>query len=333
MKDGTLDIPRRLRRLRKSSAIRALVQEHNLHPSHFVAPFFVMEGKGNEEAIKSMPGVFRYSIDTLLKEFEGYLSLGVRTLNLFCYTKKEKKDLLGKEATKKGSLMQKATSALKAHFPEACLMVDIALDPFTTHGHDGIVRKGEILNDPTVETLALMSLRAAEAGADVVSPSDMMDGRVKYIREALDKDGFHNTLICSYAAKCASSFYGPFRDALHSSPAFGDKKSYQMNGANCREAIGECLQDEKEGADMLLIKPALLNLDIIAKVKEKTFLPVGAYQVSGEYAAIKALGKAGLIDEDMALLETLTSIRRAGADFIFTYGAKRAAELLNCKKF
>jgi porphobilinogen synthase len=328
MKDGYLHIPIRQRRLRTNAAIRALVQEHDLAPSHFVAPFFVMEGKGEKVAIKSMPGVFRFSVDMLLKEYEGYLRSGVSSLNLFCYTKKEKKDLQASEAVKKGSLMQKAISSIKSHFPEACLMVDIALDPFTTHGHDGIVDRGTILNDPTVETLCLMARRAAEAGADVVSPSDMMDGRVFYIRKSLDESGFHNTAICSYAAKCASSFYGPFRQALDSSPSFGDKKSYQMNGANCREAIAECLQDEKEGADMLLIKPAILNLDIVAKVKERTLLPVGAYQVSGEYAAIKILAKEGLIDEDAALLETLTSIRRAGADFIFTYGAKRAADLL-----
>jgi porphobilinogen synthase len=233
---------------------------------------------------------------------------------------------------KKNNLLQRTISALKKELPELCVMADIALDPFTTHGHDGIVDdSGYVVNDITIKALAEMSLRAAEAGCDIVSPSDMMDGRIKGIREVLDKEGFTNVGILSYAAKYASSLYGPFRDALDSSPQFGDKKSYQMNPANWREALLECALDEQEGADLLLIKPALSNLDIIAKVRAETNLPLGAYQVSGEWAMMKAASQNGWLDFDRLLLETLLCIRRAGADFIFTYGAKAAATLLNKK--
>jgi len=287
-----------------------------------------MEGKGKKEPIPSMPGVFRYSIDTLVREFESYMKLSISALNLFCYVPNEKKDPQGSEAWRRGNLLERATKAIKKEFPESLLMVDIALDPFTSHGHDGLVERGTIINDKTVELLVKMSLLAARAGADVVAPSDMMDGRVRAIRQALDKSGFTDTAILSYAAKYASSFYGPFRDALSSAPSFGDKKTYQMDPANAREALRECALDEEEGADLLLIKPALTNLDIIAKVRAQTNLPLGAYQVSGEYSMIKFGAEKGFLNETAAFYETLTAIRRAGADFIFTYAAKQVAELL-----
>jgi porphobilinogen synthase len=323
-----MEIRTRLRRLRQSEAIRGLVEESTLSPRHFVAPFFVMDGKGKKEAIPSMPGQFRYSIDQLIKEFESYMALDITALNLFCYVPPEKKDARGSEAWRRGNLLERATKAIKKEFPQALLMVDIALDPFTSHGHDGIVRNNKIVNDATVELLTRMALLAAEAGADVVAPSDMMDGRIGAIRAALDREGFIETAILSYAAKYASAFYGPFRSALDSAPSFGDKKTYQMNPANCREALRECALDEEEGADMLLIKPAITNLDIIAKVRAASLLPLGAYQVSGEYSMIKYGAEKGFLDEERAFYETLLAIHRAGADFIFTYAAKQVAKML-----
>jgi porphobilinogen synthase len=320
---------RRPRRNRISPAIRALVQETRLHPSSFVAPLFVQEGTNKKSQIEGMPEVFRLTIDLLLREIEELLSLNIFCINLYCYTPAEKNDLLGREATKENSLQQLAIRAIKKEFPTACVMPDIALDPFTSHGHDGIVdEKGYVLNDKTVDILAEMALRAADAGCDILAPSDMMDGRVAKLREVLDQNGFIDVGILSYAAKYASGLYGPFRNALDSSPKFGDKKSYQMDPANAREALLECSLDEQEGADMLLIKPALSNLDIIAKVRKESLLPLGAFQVSGEWAMIKAAAIRGWISEEKVLLETLMCIRRAGADFIFTYGAKQAAKLL-----
>lgn len=319
----------RPRRNRQSHSIRSLVQETHLTPSCFVAPLFVQEGTSKKTAITSIPESFRLSIDELLKEAESLLEVGVQCVNLFCYTPEEKKDPQGSEALRKGNLLQRAISALKTALPELCVMADIALDPFTDHGHDGVINEaGYVVNDPTVKLLQEMSLRAAEAGCDLVSPSDMMDGRVGAIRTHLDSHGFTHTGILSYAAKYASSLYGPFRQALDSSPKIGDKKSYQMNPANSREALRESLLDEREGADMLLIKPALSNLDIISKVRDACHLPVGAYQVSGEWAMIRAAAEKGWLDEERVLLETLLCIRRAGADFIFTYAAKKAARLL-----
>jgi porphobilinogen synthase len=321
---------RRPRRNRHTIAIRELVQETHLRTQQLIQPLFVQEGNKLKTPISSLPDNYRLSIDECVKEAEELLSLGVQCVNLFCYTPHEQKDLNATAATEKNNLLQRSIAALKKAHPELCVMADIALDPFTTHGHDGLVDEtGYVVNDPTITVLQEMSLRAAEAGCDIVSPSDMMDGRIKAIRQALDKQGFHNTGILSYAAKYASGFYGPFRDALDSSPQFGDKKSYQMNPANWREALLECQLDEEEGADLLLIKPALSNLDIIAKVRNQTNLPLGAYQVSGEWAMIKAAGRNGWIDETRVLLETLLCIRRAGADFIFTYGAKQAARALN----
>lgn len=321
---------RRPRRNRQSDAIRRLVQETHLHPSQLVSPLFIVEGTGQLQEIGSMPGIYRYSLDLLLKEVALLYQLGIRAVDLFCYVPNEKKDAQGSEAVKQGNHLQQAVRLLKKEFPELCVMVDIALDPFTTHGHDGVVNdKGMVDNDATLPVLAQMSVLAAEAGADIVAPSDMMDGRVAYIRKALDKKGFSSVGILSYAAKYASAFYGPFREALNSAPKFGDKKSYQMNPANVREALLECQLDEWEGADMLLIKPALPYLDVIAKVRAATNLPVGAYHVSGEYAMVMAAAQKGWLDASKVFLECLLSIKRAGADFILTYAAKQVAENIN----
>lgn len=320
---------RRPRRNRQTAAIRGLVQETHLHPSQLVTPLFIVEGKGEQQAIASMPGIFRYSLDLLLKEVIALYQLGIRAVDLFCYVPSEKKDVPGSEAIKKDNLLQQAIRLLKQEIPDMCLMVDIALDPFTTHGHDGVVNeKGIVDNDATLFVLGKMSVLAAEAGADIVAPSDMMDGRVAYIRTALDQAGFSSVGILSYAAKYASAFYGPFREALNSAPKFGDKKGYQMNPANVREAIMECQLDEWEGADMLLIKPALPYLDVIAKVREATTLPIGAYHVSGEYAMVMAAAQNGWLDAKRIFEECLIAIKRAGADFILTYAAKQVAEAL-----
>ena len=325
-----IEISRRMRRNRQSPAIRALVQETRLHPSNFIAPYFVREGTKIKEPIDSMPGIFRLSVDYLIQEMEVLAKLGVPAVNLFFYTPDEKKDPFGTEARKHNSFLQKAISAAKKAVPEMCIMIDIALDPHTDHGHDGVIdANGWVVNDESVHALTEMSLRAAAAGCDFVSPSDMMDGRIGHIRKMLDKEGFQNVGILAYAAKYTSSFYGPFRQALDSAPKSGDKKSYQLNPANAREALLECSLDELEGADLLLIKPALTSLDIIAKASSITSLPIGAYQVSGEYSVIKAAAKEGLINSDHAIMETLICIKRAGAQFIITYAAKEAAELLH----
>lgn len=322
-------LTRRPRRNRSTPAVRGLVQETHLHPSQFVAPLFIVEGTEQQQIISSMPGVFRYSLDTLLGEVTSLYQLGIRAVDLFCYVPQEKKDMEGSEAIREGNLLQTAIRFLKKELPEMCLMVDIALDPFTTHGHDGIVTgEGTIHNDATLEILGKMSILAAEAGADVIAPSDMMDGRVAFIRAALDQAGFSEVAIMSYTAKYASAFYGPFREALNSAPKFSDKKSYQMNPANIREAIMECRLDEAEGADMLLVKPALAYLDVIAKLREVSTLPIGAYHVSGEYSMVMAAAQNGWLDADRVFEESLLSIKRAGADFIFTYAAKRVAARL-----
>jgi len=329
MPSAPLWFARRPRRNRKSPAIRALVQETRLHPAQLVAPLFAIDGKELRIPVPSLPDVFRCSPDVLVTECRSLARVGISAVNLFCYTPATLKDAHGSEATRKGNLLQRVIAEIKAALPECLVMADIALDPYTSHGHDGVTdTHGNILNDPTLEVLSEMAIRAAEAGVDVVSPSDMMDGRIGYIRRALDSAGFAHVSILSYAAKYASSLYGPFRNALDSAPQFGDKKSYQMNPANAREALLECQLDEEEGADMLLIKPALTNLDIIARVRAHTHLPLGAYQVSGEWAMIKACAQNGWMDEEQALLESLLVIRRAGADFIFTYGARMAAERL-----
>jgi porphobilinogen synthase len=320
---------KRPRRNRKTVAIRDLVQETFLRPSQLVAPLFIVEGTNQQIPISSMPDVFRYSLDLLLKEVIQLYALGIRAIDLFPVIAAEKKDAKGSESLNPNALLYKTIKAIKQEVPDMCVMVDVALDPFTDHGHDGLVdASGRITNDNTLDVLAQMSVLAAEFGADVIAPSDMMDGRVAHIRHALDANGFSEVNILSYAAKYASSLYGPFRDALSSAPKFGDKKTYQMNPANSREALLECNLDEEEGADMLLIKPAMLYLDIIAKVRAQTHLPIGGYQVSGEYAMLKAAAERGWIDENRAFLESLLSIRRAGADFIFTYAAAKVAKLL-----
>lgn len=323
-------LTKRPRRNRKSPALRSLVQETHLHPSQLIAPLFVLEGEREQEYIPSMPHIYRYSIDLLIQEVEELYALGIRAVDLFAFVPIDKKDFHGSEAWRDGNLISKAVRALKEAVPDMCIMVDIALDPYTTHGHDGLVDdSGKILNDPTLEALARMSLLAAEAGADVIAPSDMMDGRVAYLRRELDSQGFQDVNILSYAVKFASAFYGPFRDALQSAPKFGDKKTYQLNPANRREAMLECLLDEAEGADLLLIKPALPYLDVIHQVKEAIPLPLGAYHVSGEYAMIMAAAERGWINGEKAMEECLISIKRAGADFIFTYAAKWMAERLS----
>ncbi len=320
-------LTRRPRRNRRTAALRGLVQETHLHPSQLIAPVFVLEGERCRQEIKSMPGISRYSVDLLIEEAIVLYELGIRAIDLFCYTPNEKKDAFASEAVRPDNLLQTALRRLRQELPDMCLMVDVALDPFTDHGHDGIVNeKGEIDNDLTLPVLAQMSLLAAEAGADIVAPSDMMDGRVAYIRQILDQAGHHHVGILSYTAKYASAFYGPFRDALHSAPKFGDKKTYQMNPANSREALLECQLDEQEGADLILVKPALPYLDVIAKIKEQTALPVGAYHVSGEYAMVMAAAQNGWLDANRVFEESLLSIKRAGADFILTYAARQVAE-------
>lgn len=325
----SLNLPVRPRRNRKSPALRAIFQETHLHSSQLVAPLFIVEGTNQIQPIRSMPEVYRFSIDQVITEIVELYALGIRAVDLFTYVPPHKKDSIASEASRRGNLLQNAILAIKKELPEMCLMADIALDPFTDHGHDGIINhKAEIDNDATIEILGKMSLLAAEAGVDVLAPSDMMDGRIGYLRKTLDLAGHQDVSLLSYAAKYASAFYGPFRDALDSAPKFGDKKTYQMNPCNSREALLECALDEAEGADMLLIKPALPYLDIIAKVKQQTLLPLGAYHVSGEYAMLMAAAANGWINKDLALAESLFSIKRAGADFILTYGAKQMAKQL-----
>lgn len=324
-----MDLLKRPRRNRKSAAIRSLVQETRLHPHQFIAPLFLVEGHGQKQMIASMPGVYRFSLDLLIREVVDLYQLGIRAIDLFPVVPSDRKDSYGSEATLEGNFLQKAISELKREIPEMCVMVDIALDPFTDHGHDGVVdASGRVLNDLTLEHLGQMSLLVAQAGADVVAPSDMMDGRVAYIRRVLDAGGYSDVGILAYAAKYASAFYGPFREALDSAPKFGDKKSYQMNPANVREALLEIALDEAEGADLLLIKPALAYLDVIAKARAATHLPLGAYHVSGEYAMVMAAAQKGWLDGDRVMMECLLSIKRAGADFILTYAAGRMAELI-----
>jgi len=325
----SLTLSRRPRRNRQSAAIRALVRETTLHPCDLVNPLFIVDGCDEEQPIASMPDVSRKSIDRTLQEVEDLYSLGIRAVVIFTKISSDLKDNTGSEALRPNNLMQQAIRTLKKEFPEMCIMTDIALDPFTDHGHDGIVDpEGKILNDKTLEALAEMSLRAAEAGIDIVAPSDMMDGRVAYIRHVLDTNGFTDVGILSYTAKYASAMYGPFRDALGSSLSFGDKKTYQMDPANAREALIEAALDEAEGADFLLVKPALHYLDILARIRQITHLPLAAYHVSGEYAMVMAAAEKGWLDADDVLMETTTAIKRAGADLVFTYAAKRLAKLI-----
>ena len=321
-------LQRRNRILRQSPAIRSLVSETRLTTDDFIVPLFIQEGKSEETAISSMPGYYRRSIDLTVKEVQELWEMGLKSVLLFVKSKDELKDNKGTEALNPDGLMQRSIKAIKDKVPGMLVMTDVALDPFSSFGHDGIVEDGEIVNDATVEVLAKMSVSHAAAGADFVAPSDMMDGRIGAIRKALEENNFTKTGIMSYSAKYASSFYGPFRDALDSAPGFGDKKSYQMDYSNRLEAVKESIMDVEEGADIVMVKPALAYLDIIREVKNAVQVPVSAYNISGEYAMIKAAAQMGWLDEDKAILETLTSIKRAGADLIATYFAKDAARLL-----
>jgi porphobilinogen synthase len=291
---------------------------------------FVTEGEGQKVEIASMPDCYRYSLDLLLKEVQQVYDLGINAIALFPVITEEKKDNLGTESYNSNGLVQRTVKAIKQAVPDIIIMTDVALDPFTSHGHDGLIdEEGNILNDPTVEVLVKMAVSQAAAGASFVAPSDMMDGRVGAIRQALDAAGYIDVGILAYSAKYASAYYGPFRDALDSAPKFGDKKTYQMDPANAREALKEIELDIAEGADMVMVKPALAYLDIIHQVRNATHLPVAAYNVSGEYAMIKAAARMGWIDEKKIILETLTSMKRAGADLILTYFAKEVALMLS----
>lgn len=324
-------LQRRNRILRSTPAIRSMVAETILKPEHFIAPLFIDEGEKVVTEIASMPNYFRRSIDGTVEEVKTLWQLGIKSVLLFIKCKDELKDNTGKEAWNPEGLMQRSIQAIKAAVPEMYVMTDVALDPYSSFGHDGIVEDGEIVNDPTVEALVRMSISHAQAGADMVAPSDMMDGRIGAIRQGLEENGFTKTGIMAYSAKYASCFYGPFRDALDSAPGFGDKKTYQMDYANRTEAVKEAIMDVEEGADIVMVKPGLPYLDIVREVKDSVHVPVSVYNISGEYAMIKAAAKMGWIDEDKAILETLTSIKRAGADLIATYFAKDAAILLNKK--
>lgn len=322
-------IARRNRILRQSPAIRSMVAETILTPNDFIVPLFIVEGTGVKEEIASMQGYFRYSLDNTVNEVKELWAMGLKCVLLFVKCKDELKNQYGTEATNPDGLMQRSIKAIKDAVPGMLVMTDVALDPFSSDGHDGVVINGEIVNDITVDVLANMSVSHAAAGADFVAPSDMMDGRIAAIRQALEENNYTRTGIMAYSAKYASCFYGPFRDALDSAPGFGDKKTYQMDYSNRLEAVKETLMDVEEGADIVMVKPALSYLDIIREVKNAVDIPVSAYNISGEYAMIKAAAKMGWIDEDKAILETITSIKRAGADLIATYFSKDIVRLIN----
>lgn len=321
----------RLRRNRRSSAIREMVQENRLHPSDFIAPIFIMEGKDQKEEISSMPGYYRYSLDMLGEELEELIEVGIQSVLLFVKVPDSKKDNEGTEALNDQGLMQESVRFIKKNYPDLWVMTDVAMDPYSSYGHDGIVEDDEIVNDPSVEVLAKMAVSHATAGADMVAPSDMMDGRIEAMRKALDEAGFENTGIMAYSAKYASSFYGPFRDALDSAPGFGDKKTYQMNPANVEEALREVELDINEGADIVMVKPGMPYLDVVRAVKQNFNIPVSVYNVSGEYAMIKAAAEKGWLNEEMVMMESLLAFKRAGADLIATYFAKDAAKLIKDK--
>jgi porphobilinogen synthase len=318
----------RNRRLRISSSLRSLLQEQQLTPNDFIVPLFVSEGRGVKEPIHSMPGYYRLSLDLLSKKAVVLWKKGLKAVLLFVKVPDALKDNHGKEALNPEGLMQKAIKTVKEAVPEMIVMTDVALDPYSSYGHDGIVENGKILNDPTVSVLAQMAVSHARAGADVVAPSDMMDGRVLAIRNELEKALFHDTLIMSYSAKYASAFYGPFREALDSAPGFGDKKTYQMDFANRQEAVLETKRDIEEGADIVMVKPGMAYLDIIRDLKNTIHTPIAAYQVSGEYAMLKAAAEKGWLDHDQVMLEQLMSFKRAGAQLIATYHAEDAVNLL-----
>jgi len=318
----------RNRRLRSSSSLRSLLQEHHLTPNNFIVPLFIVEGKQLKEPIPSMPGYFRFSLDLLAEKAKVLWKKEIKAVLLFVKVADKLKDNKGTEALNSDGLIQKAIKTIKTAVPDMIVMTDVALDPYSSFGHDGIVEEGKVLNDPTVAVLAEMALSHAQTGADVVAPSDMMDGRVLSIRQELEEANYHDTLIMSYSAKYASSFYGPFRDALDSAPGFGDKKTYQMDFVNRDEAIVETQRDIEEGADIVMVKPGLAYLDIIRDLKDNFHTPIAAYQVSGEYAMLKAAAAQGWLDHDQVMLEQLTSFKRAGAQLIATYFAEEAVEFL-----
>lgn len=323
---SSLNLRKRLRRLRRSEAMRAMVRETRLSPDMFMLPLFVCEGEGVRREVSSMPGVFNLSVDETVREVEAARSDGIRGVILFGLP--DRKDDIGSAAYDPEAPVQSAIRAIKRAVPDVLVATDVCLCEYTDHGHCGIVIDSEIANDPTVDQLVRAAVSHAAAGADIVAPSDMMDGRVGAIRSALDDRGFENTAIMSYAAKYWSSFYGPFREAAASAPKFGDRRSHQMDPANAAEALREVAQDIEEGADIVMVKPAVTYLDVIAQVKEAFQYPTAAYHVSGEYAMLKAAARNGWIDEERAMLETLTAIRRAGADIILTYYAREAARAI-----
>ena len=318
----------RPRRNRKSTAIRNLVEETNLGPQHLIYPIFLKDGKNIKEEVSSLPNNYRWSLDRLLPEIEECMNLGVQTFDIFPCVDEVLKDKIASYSYAEDNFYLEAIREIKARFPESVLMSDVAMDPYSSDGHDGYVENGKIINDTTLPILAKMSLAQAQAGIDIIGPSDMMDGRVGVIREALDQNGYTDVSIMSYTAKYASAFYGPFRDALNSAPKSGDKKTYQMNPANKREALLEAQLDFDEGADMLMVKPALCYLDVIHMLRENFPIPITAYNVSGECAMVYAAAKSGYLNYDLAVYEILLSIRRAGADGILTYFAKDFAQMI-----
>jgi porphobilinogen synthase len=318
---------RRPRRNRKSEAIRAMVEETKVTTDDLIFPLFLVDGKNQKIEVASMPGIFRLSTDLMLKEVEECLSLGIRSFDIFPAVEDQHKDVTATKSYDSNFFYLRALKEIKKNVPEACIMTDVAMDPYSSDGHDGLVRDGKILNDETLEILGKMALAQAETGIDILGPSDMMDGRVGYLRSILDTNGFTEVSIMSYTAKYASGFYNPFRDALDSAPKFGDKKTYQMNPANRTEALIEAQLDTEEGADFLMVKPALAYLDIIQLLKDNSVLPIAAYNVSGEYSMIKAAAQKGWLDGERVMKETLLSIKRAGADVILTYFAKEFARL------
>jgi porphobilinogen synthase len=321
----------RPRRVRRTAALRRMVRETSLTPANFIYPLFVMHGRGTREEIRSMPGVYRWPVDPLVQEAKAAARLGIPAVILFGLP--ARKDEIGSENFAEDGIVQQAIRAIKREAPELVVLTDVCMCEYTSHGHCGVVdsQSGEVQNDKTIEVLGTVAVSHAAAGADLVAPSAMMDGQVRAIREALDQAGFGNVGILAYSAKYASGFYGPFRDAADSAPQFGDRRGYQMDPANAREAIREVLLDIEEGADIVMVKPALAYLDVIRQVRDRVDHPLAAYNVSGEYAMIKAAGRNGWIEERRVTLELLTSMKRAGADLILTYHAKEAAEWLNQK--
>ncbi|MCH8545817.1 MAG: porphobilinogen synthase [Cryomorphaceae bacterium] len=318
----------RNRILRQSAAIRDMARETHLHASDFIVPLFIIEGSNQREEITSMPGYFRMTLDLIETEVKELWQMGLKSVLLFVKVPDALKDNSGTEALNEEGLMQRAIRVIRKATPDMLVMTDVALDPYSSYGHDGIVVNGEIINDATAEVLGEMAASHARAGAQFVAPSDMMDGRIAMIRESLEAERFHNVGIMAYSAKYASCCYGPFRDALDSAPGFGDKKTYQMDPANGREAEREALMDVNEGADIIMVKPAMMYLDIIRRLRTTVTHPISAYQVSGEYAMIKAAGMKGWLDEEAAMMESVLSIKRAGADLIASYFAKTIASKL-----